>query len=186
MNAFFHQSERHIVIRLILNYYDYMDENKDYKYYLNYGIELTNKGKFEEAIDEFDKSLEIKSDSALTYFSKGIAYHNLNKLEDAYECYTKAIDCNPQMIDAYYNRAQVILAYDSPTDDELKSALSDLQKAVELDAKFIDAYYYAAVVQKKLGEYKAAITSLDKVIALQPDAVHSRALKKLILQKYLK
>lgn len=175
-----------IVKKNIFKYYDVMTETKDYKYYLNYGIELTNNGKFEEAVAEFDKSLELNPNSALTYFSKGIAYHNLNKLEDAYECYTKAIECNPNMIDAYYNRAQVILAYDEPSDDELKSALSDLQKASELDTKFIDAFYYAAVIQKKLGTYQDAIDSLDKVLALQPEAVHSRALKKLILQKYLK
>lgn len=110
----------------------------------------------------------------------------MNKLEDAYESYTKAIELNPQMIDAYYNRAQIILAYDSPNEDELNSALSDLQRAAELDNKFVDAYYYAAVVQKKLGNYKDALISLDKVLAIQPYAVHSRALKKLILQKYMK
>lgn len=175
-----------IVKENVFKYYYVMTDNKDYKYYLNSGIELTNCGKFEEAVDAFDKSLGLKADSALTYFSKGIAYHNLNKLEDAYECYTKAIELNSKMIDAYYNRAQVILAYDAPSEDELKSALSDLQKAAELDNKFVDAYYYSAVVQKKLGSYEDALISLDKVLAIQPYAVHSRALKKLILQKYIK
>ena len=70
--------------------------------------------------------------------------------------------------------------------DKLKSAISDFDKAIELDPKFIDALYYKATVQKKLEDYKGAIETLDKVLAIEPKAVYSNALKKLILQKYLK
>ena len=90
------------------------------------------------------------------------------------------------MIDAYFNRAQVILADKEADNDKLKSAISDFDKAIELDPKFIDALYYKATVQKKLEDYKGAIGTLDKVLAIEPKAVYSNALKKLILQKYLK
>ena len=70
--------------------------------------------------------------------------------------------------------------------EKLKSALKDLDKAVELDPKFVDALYYKAVVQMKLEDYKGAVETLDKVLLIDPQAVYSRALKKLILQKYLK
>lgn len=163
-----------------------MADEKDYKYYTNLGIEQTNLQKFDEALEALDKAIELNPNSPLAYFSKAIVFHNLNQLQAAYENYSKAIELNPVMIDAYYNRAQAILAYDEPDEDELREALADLKKAAELDKKFIDAYYYAAVVQKKLGEYKEAIALLDKVIELEPQAVHSKALKKLILQKYLK
>ena len=72
------------------------------------------------------------------------------------------------------------------SNEKLKSAIADFDKAIELDPKFIDALYYKAVVQKKLGNYKGAIETLDKVLAIEPKAVYSNALKKLILQKYLK
>ena len=88
--------------------------------------------------------------------------------------------------DAYFNRAQVILADKESDNEKLKSALKDFDKAIELDPKFIDALYYKAVVQKKLEDYKDAIETLDKVLAIDPQAVYSKALKKLILQKYLK
>ena len=64
---------------------------QDYKFYLNEGIELTNQGKFEDAIDSLNKSLELNKGNALTYFSKAIAYHNLGQLRAAYENYGKAI-----------------------------------------------------------------------------------------------
>lgn len=163
-----------------------MSEEKDYKFYINQGIELTNKGEFDEAIVSFDKAIELNNNAELAYFSKGIAYHNLNQLQAAYESYTKAIELNPKMIDAYFNRAQSILAFDAPDETELRNALSDLEKAIKLDGNFLDAYYYAAVVMKKLGQYQDAIKYLDMVIEKDSLAVYSKALKKLILQKYLK
>ena len=60
-----------------------------------------------------------------------------------------------------------------------------MSKAVELDPKFIDALYYKAVVQKKLKDYEGAVETLDKALEIEPQAVYSKALKKLILQKYL-
>lgn len=162
------------------------DAVKDYKYYTNLGIEETNKGNFDEAIEALDKAIELKSDFDLAYFSKAIAFHNKMELEEAYENYTRALEINPKMIDAYYNLAQVILARKPATDEDLKEALKNLEKAVELDSKFTDAYYYIGVIKKNLGDYEGAVRALDKGIELEPNAVYSKALKKLIQQKYLK
>jgi len=159
---------------------------KDALYYTNKGIDKTNKGDFKGAIVDFDKSLEFDPDWALTYFSKAIAFHNLRRPEDAFENYTKAIECDNKMIDAYYNRAQVMLLDKNAGEDILKRALSDLEKACELDNKFIDAMYYTAVVKMKLKDYEGAVKALDEILEIEPEAIHSRALKKLILQKYLK
>lgn len=163
-----------------------MAEELDYKYYTNLGIEKTNTGDFDKALDALDKAIELKPDYALAYFSKAVVFHNLNQLQAAYENYTKALELKPDMIDAYYNRAQTILAFDSPDENELKQALGDLTKASELDTQFVDALYFKAVVQKKLKDYEGAVKTLDRVLEITPQAPYSRALKKLILQKYLK
>ena len=159
--------------------------DKDALYYTNRGIEKTNSGDFKGAIEDFDKSIELKSDWALTYFSKAIAFHNLMRLEDAYENYTKAIEYDNNMTDAYYNRAQVMLLDKNADKEILNNALSDLTKSYELDNKFIDAMYYAAVVKMKLEDYKGSVEILDRILEIEPDAIHSRALKKLLLKKYL-
>ena len=158
---------------------------QDYKFYLNQGIDKTNQGNFEEALIDLEKAIEINPNHALIYFSKAIAYHNLNQLRAAYENYSKAIELDKRMVDAYYNKAQTILAFEDPTEEELKEALDNLNSATDLDNKFLDAHYYSAIVKKKLGMYKSAIESLDRVLAIEPKAPYSRALKKLIEQKYL-
>lgn len=160
--------------------------NHDYKYYANLGVDETNKGNFDSAIEALDKAIELKPDRDFLYFSKAVAFHNKMELEEAYENYKKALEINPKMIDAYYNLAQVILARKPAGNEDLKEALNNLEKAVELDEKFADAYYYIGVIKKNIEDYEGAIKALDRVIAIQPDAVYSKALKKLILQKYLK
>lgn len=159
---------------------------QDAKFYTNSGIDKTNKADFRGALEDFNKSLELNPNWALTYFSKAIVFHNLRRLEDAYENYTKAIELDNKMIDAYYNRAHVLLIEKEISENDLKKALSDLEKAIELDNKFVDAMYYAAVVKMKLKDYNGAVEELDKVLKIEPDAIHSRALKKLLLTKYLK
>lgn len=159
---------------------------KDAKFYTNSGIDKTNNADMTGALEDFNKSIELDPNRALTYFSKAIVFHNLRRLEDAYENYTKAIELDNKMVDAYYNRAHVLLLDKEISDDDLQKAAADLEKAVELDNKFVDALYYLAVVKMKLKDYKSAVENLDKVLATEPDAIHSRALKKLILQKYLK
>ena len=61
----------------------------------------------------------------------------------------------------------------------------DLEKALTLDEKFLEAMYAIAAAHKKLGNYKLAVKYLDNLLNIEPDAVQARALKKLLLQKYL-
>ena len=157
----------------------------DYKYYLDKGIQETNEGKFDDALHSLSRAVGLNPTDALSHFSLAIVYHNMNELKSAYDSYTKAIENNPKMIDAYYNRAQALLANEEKTDELLKSAMSDLEKAIELDPKFIEALHYKAVIQKNLKDYTGAVETLDKILAIEPEAIYSKALKKLILQKYL-
>ena len=158
-----------------------MKDDSDFseKYYLSLGImEITN-GNFDEGIKELDESLKYNHDSDIVYFYKGVAYHSAGKNDEAIDNYTKSIELNKKMIDAYFNRGQLLMA------DNPKLALDDFVSAVALDNKFLDAYYAIASIQKKLGQYSEAIKNLDKIIELEPNAVNAKALKKLIQNKYL-
>ena len=67
----------------------------------------------------------------------------------------------------------------------LENAVADLEKAIELDDKFVSALFAMGAAQKKLGNYNKSLEYLDRVLAIEPDAIMAKALKKLILQKYL-
>ena len=158
----------------------------DYKTFLDKGIDEINAGKFRDGIKNINKSLELKNDWEIPYFFRGVANHALGQYDEATLDYTKALQFNKKMTDAYYNRARIILTRKDIENPNIKQAVEDLEKALELDEKFIDAMYALAVAHKKLGNYHEALKHLDNLLAIEPEAVNARALKKLLLQKYIK
>lgn len=158
----------------------------DYKYYADNGIYDIQKGDFKNALDNLNKSIELKNDWEISYFYRAVAHQALENFDDAMLDYTKAIQLNEKMTDAYYNRARIILSRKDIDNPDIDSALKDLEKALELDEKFLDALYAAAAAHKKLGNYTKALEYLEKLIELEPEAVNARAFKKLLLQKYIK
>ncbi len=157
----------------------------DYKYYLDNGIYDIQNGNFQQAIDNINKSLELKNDWSIPYFYRAAAYQALEEYDEAMLDYTKALQLDSKMTDAYYNRARIILTRKDIDNPNIENAVKDLEQALKLDDKFIDALYAMAAAHKKLGNYHKALEYLEKLLELEPEAVHARALKKLILQKYI-
>ncbi len=157
----------------------------DYQTYLDEGIACINCGDFSKAAEKISTSIELKNDWEISYFYRAVAYHAMEKYDDAMLDYTKAIQINEKMTDAYYNRAKITLSRKDINNPDIKQAVKDLEKALEQDENFLDALFAMAAAHKKLGNYKTALHYLDKLIALEPDAVNAKAFKKLLLQKYL-
>ncbi len=55
-----------------------------------------------DAISYYDSSLKFNPYSFLTWFNKGIAFYNFNKLEDAKTCFQKTILINPYHASSHY------------------------------------------------------------------------------------
>lgn len=157
----------------------------DYKEYIDKGIEEIHQGKFEDAIENITKSIELKNDWEISYFYRAVANQALEKWDDAMLDYTKALQINNKMTDAYYNKAKITLSRKDIANPDIKKAISDLEKALELDDKFVDALFAMAAAYKKLGDYHKSLEYLEKLLEIEPQAVNARALKKLILQKYM-
>lgn len=162
-----------------------MEEKFQYKFYLDEAIDDFYKGKFDDAIFKLDKSIQIKNDFEVSYFYRAACYQALEKWDMAMLDYTKAIQLNSKMTDAYYNRARIILSRKDIQNPKIENAVSDLEIALSLDEKFIDALFAMAAAKKKQGKYNEAISYLDKLLEIEPDAINAKALKKLLIQKYI-
>ena len=137
------------------------------------------------ALDNMNKSIELRNDWDISYFYRAVVNQALKNFDDAILDYTKALQINPKMTDAYYNRAEILLSRKDVENPDIERAVADLEKAIELDDKFVSALFAMGAAQKKLGNYNKAIEYLDRVLEIEPDAIMAKALKKLILQKYL-
>lgn len=157
----------------------------DYKYYIDNGIYNFQQGKLDEALEYINKSIELKNDWEISYFYRGVVHQALENFDEALLDYTKALQINDKMADAYYNRAKIMLSRKDIGNPDIQKIVSDLEKALELDGNFVDALFGMAAAQKKLGNYHKALEYLERLLQIEPDAVHAKALKKLILQKYI-
>lgn len=156
----------------------------EYKELLDKGIEKIHLGELDEAINLISKSIDIKNDWEISYFYRAVAHHQNENYDEAILDYTKALKINPKMCDAYYNRAKIMLENKKDSCD-LKKVIEDLNCALALDENFIDALFAIAAAHKKIGDYHKALEYIEKLLKLQPDAIHARAFKKLLLQKYI-
>lgn len=156
----------------------------EYKNFLDEGVNLIHQCKFEQAISKISKSIELKNDWEISYFYRAVAYQANEQMDEAILDYTKALKINPKMCDAYYNRAKIMLEK-KEAEINIDKVIGDLEKALDIDNDFIDALFAMAAAQKKKGNYNLALEYLERLLKLQPDSIHARALKKLLLQKYI-
>lgn len=157
----------------------------DYKEYIDKGIDYIYAGKYQAAIENIDKSIELNNNWEISYFYRAVAHQALGNLDEAMLDYSKAIKINPKMTDAYYNKAYITLSRKDIAAPDIKKAISDLEKALELDPKFIDALFAMAAAYKKLEDYHKSLEYLEKLLQIEPQAINAKALKNLILKKYI-
>lgn len=158
---------------------------KDYKKPLDIGIFYIQSGRYKTGLEHIEESLAIKNDWDIPYFYRAVAYEALGEYDNAILDYTKALSINNKITDAYYNRAHIILSRKDIENPNIDKAVEDLNKALELDPEFIDALYAMAAAQLKLKNYEKSLEYLEKLLSLRPEALNARALKKLLLNKYI-
>ncbi|MCZ6616504.1 MAG: tetratricopeptide repeat protein [Gammaproteobacteria bacterium] len=72
-------------------------------------------GKLKEAIEAFDRSIELDPDSAEAYSNRGNAMKELGRSENTEKCYEramasydKAIELKPDFVEAFFNRGNAL------------------------------------------------------------------------------
>ncbi len=71
------------------------------------GIIKLYQSNYNEALADFEKSLEYNAENPEAWFNIGNVYMNLNDYKKAIENYTKAIEIKEDYADAYYNRGLI-------------------------------------------------------------------------------
>lgn len=72
------------------------------------GISLDELGKYEEAINWYDKALQIDPKDVYALHSKGVALANLGKYEEAITWYDKALAVDPKNVNALTNKGSAL------------------------------------------------------------------------------
>ncbi|MCZ8212967.1 tetratricopeptide repeat protein [Microcystis sp. LE19-8.1F] len=151
-------------------------------WYLNRGLLYSDLQKYELALSDYNKAIDINPNYAKAYNNRGILYKDLQKYELALSDYNKAIDINPNDAMAYNNRG---LLYHNQQKYEL--ALSDYNKAIDINPNVAEAYYNRGILYIDLQKYDLALSDFSKAIDINPNdanAYYNRGNLYKDLQKY--
>ena len=123
-----------------------MSNTKDW--HIKKGNTYKNNGEFKEAIECYEKAVEIDPKDAFVWYNMGIAHKALKKYEKAIECYEKVVEIDPKYAKAWSNMGN--------TYDDLKKfekAIECYEKAVKIDPNYIRAQNNLKNLNSKL-KYK--------------------------------
>ena len=128
------------------------------------GVALQEQGKFQEAVQTFNKAIEMKPDYAEAYNNRGNALCEPGQLNEALESYEKAIQLRPDYADAHSNRGNALHKL-----GRLEDAVESCEKAIEFKPDFAEAYGNRGNALRDLGLPQEALQSCEKAIQLKPD-----------------
>jgi tetratricopeptide (TPR) repeat protein len=94
------------------------------------GSVYLSKGEYDQAISEFNKTLEINPKDSGTYKNRGAAYMNKGQYDQAISDYTKALEINPKDAEVYNARGRAYYFR-----GKYKESWEDLNKAEDLGYK---------------------------------------------------
>ena len=132
------------------------------------GIVLYNKKKYDEAITEFKKALELNPNHYDAHYHLGISYYAKGSIDASIVELKKAIEINPKEPRAHYNIAFAYVAK-----EEVNNAIPEYQKAIELyrekkDKKEADGYLYLGVAYSLIEKQDDALAACKKSLEINP------------------
>ena len=127
------------------------------------GVNFHESGNYKEALNAYNKMIELDPQYAGAYVTRGLAYHNLGNRQQAINDYNKAIQLNPQHANAYRLRGIIHAGLKN-----YQEAINDYNTAIQLNPQYASAFWHRGLAYTDLGNYQQAINDFDRVIELTP------------------
>ena len=89
-------------------------ETESAEVWFNKGVDLYEQGKYEDALECFDKAIELDPDFSDAWYNKGLVLQYLGREEEAQKCYEEAekiTDPKKDLIDAFINKIMDLFGY---------------------------------------------------------------------------
>lgn len=134
-----------------------------------YGIALADVGRMREAVQQFERVLELDPDNASAYENLGVLALQMNDLARAERFLSRALELNARMPRAL-NTMGVIHA----RNNDLPRAMEAWQRSVELDPRQYDALFNLGMVAGRAGRPEDARRALTLFVKTAPPDRYAR------------
>lgn len=179
-------------------YSEVVQQSPDADSFCNRGTCLQRMGRQTEAIEDFNRAIDLNPNLAEAFCNLGIAYRSVGDLPAALVAYERAIEITPSMVEAYCNKGvalkeagrleesirtlkqAVSISPDHPEthgnlgvalqkSKQFGPAIASYNRAIELKPDYVDAHYNLALLHQELNQLEPALEGLEKVLFLKPD-----------------
>jgi len=131
---------------------------------LNLGVVLQKLDDHDQAIECFDKALQIENDFPHALLERARSYRDLDQLDAASQAYRKYLDVEPE--DAW---EWVSLGIVESEREEFGSALEAYDRARRVDPSCISAHYNFGVTASRMGDVELLNSALDTLREQAPN-----------------
>ena len=126
------------------------------------GAVLKLKGKINESLVAFKKSVQLDPQDASTHYNLGIILNELGRLEEAETSYKKAITLKPDYSDVHNNLGNFLI-----DKGESLAAIDSYKKAIKIKPDFVSAWHNIyrplQVIKSQTSSIEKHLSDLDKV-----------------------
>ncbi|MCX7837106.1 MAG: tetratricopeptide repeat protein, partial [candidate division WOR-3 bacterium] len=147
--------------------FDFFEEEKENvlsQVYCNQGYIFLNLNKIAEAIESFQKALELKPNYFEAYFNLGNAYFQKRDFSLAEKNYQKALKLNKRIPMVYFQLGRLYTEW-----NKKEKAIQYYKKLIALEPNNYMGLYNLGLLYRDLGKKEEAAKYLEKAIRLNPN-----------------
>jgi tetratricopeptide (TPR) repeat protein len=136
---------------------------RNFTAYYNRGNEYANKGRYDQAIDDYNEAIRLNPAYSAAYHGRAIAYASKKLYTLAIDDYTQALRLDTMNATIFYNRG---LAYANL--DQTDQAIQDYTQAISLTPQNSSAFNSRGLAYSKKGEIEKSIADYNESIRINP------------------
>jgi tetratricopeptide (TPR) repeat protein len=132
--------------------------------YFGLAFGLDEKGRLEEAIDNYFRGLQIKPHSPRAHYDLAAALVRQGKIEEGITHYYEALRIRPEFVEAHYNLAGALMSR-----ERLDEAIGQYRKALEIKPDHVQAHTNLGIALERQGRLREAIEQYSEALRIEPN-----------------
>lgn len=165
-------------------FYKYLGENDGAEILYNYGNTFFSLGAWEEAKEQYLKSLEKNSVNAECLKNLGTTYYHLNDHERELECYKRALEIKPYLTQALFSKGVTLAQVFKQYEDALILFNQVLSTGNDLVEQYVSGLYWVATCYEEVGDLEMALKWINKGLEYEGENVYLLQFKTNLLGRH--
>ncbi len=146
-------------------------------YYLNQGNKLLDENQLPASLNQFQKLINLKRDSAAAWKGRGDVLFSQRRYSGALEAYNKAISIDPDNVKALNNKGKIL-----SHQGQFLPAIDVYKQAIDIDPDNAEVWSGVGLAYMSRRQYEEALQSFNQAQSIKPDEPNIWIQKGLILK----